>query len=64
MGGGGKVGLIISCFSGNEPSLPPKWQVMIEDWAGEKGRNQAKEGKCALPISAQTGVHYQIGHGF
>ena len=39
-------------------------QVMIEDWAGEKGRNQAKEGKCALPISAQTGVHYQIGHGF
>ena len=39
-------------------------QVIIEDWAGEKGRNQAEEGKCALPISAQTGVRYQIGHGF
>lgn len=39
-------------------------QVIIEDWAGEKGRNRAKEGKCALPISAQTGVCYQIGHGF
>ena len=46
-------------------SKPPLLnQVTIEDWAGEKGRNQAKEGKCALPISAQTGVHYQIGHVF
>ena len=39
-------------------------QVIIEEWAGGKGRNQAKEGKCALPISAQTGVRYQKGHGF